>query len=147
MILLLFLGCGEPAGAPPAAPPASPQADPLALEPAGPVGTERLLSLARDIQPIFDEHCVDGCHVDGVSTMPMEPENTYASMVDVASVGMPLMDRVEPGDPDLSYLMHKLWGTYQEVGGMGAAMPIGEDPLPDEQVALIELWIRQGARP
>ena len=45
---------------------------------------------------------------------------------------------VVPGKPDESYLMDKLKGVE---GIAGDPMPMGEDPLPDEQLAAVAAWI------
>lgn len=101
-----------------------------------------------DIQPLWDLRCVS-CHVAGGSA-PMGPILTagvsHANIVDVQSptVALPL---VAPGDPDGSYLWHKINGTQAEVpGGSGSPMPIGI-PFTDDEKALIEQWILDGAKP
>ncbi len=141
MIAWWLLACGgvAPGGPAGAALPAVTLAEGLHVE--------RPLSMARDIQPIIDANCNIECHTVEISSLPMEPENAYTNLFDVPAVEMPLMDRVDPGAPEMSYLMHKLWGSFQEVGGMGSQMPNGADPLPAETLARIELWILQGAPP
>jgi hypothetical protein len=54
---------------------------------------------------------------------------------------------VEPGDPEASYLVHKIDGTQLDVGGSGSAMPLLLDPLPDATRQFIRAWIEQGALP
>ena len=60
---------------------------------------------------------------------------------------------IEPGDPSASYLFRKLVGTQSEgCGGSGMQMPVlvdlsGSDPLPQDQLDLIEAWILDGAMP
>ena len=51
--------------------------------------------------------------------------------------------RVEPFRPDDSYLVHKVEGTQ----AVGAQMPFGGPPLPDEDQMLIRQWIADGAMP
>ena len=75
----------------------------------------------------------------------------YASIVNVASSRLPTMDRIEPGDPSLSFLMHKLDGTQtnfnaQCVGGScGATMPLNQPQLTQGERVAIRLWITNGA--
>jgi len=58
----------------------------------------------------------------------------------------PGMNLVEPGDPEQSYLVHKLRGTHGTAGGGGARMPIAAAPLDDEEQAAVEAWIANGAQ-
>lgn len=48
--------------------------------------------------------------------------------------------RVAPGDPDASFLIDKLRNR-----DVGTQMPLGAEPLAEEQIALIERWIEDGA--
>lgn len=66
---------------------------------------------------------------------------SFTNLVDVPSVEVPALDRVEPGDPDNSYLVQKLEGTAAE----GARMPLGGDPLDPATIAAIRQWIADGA--
>lgn len=100
-----------------------------------------------DIQPIWDAKC-NSCHFAGGSAS-MGPVLTagvsHANIVDKQSptVALPL---VAPGDPDGSYLWHKLNGTQADVGGSGSPMPLGV-PLDADSLAKIEQWITDGAKP
>ncbi len=100
----------------------------------------------RDLLPLWVERCVDGgCHaVDGPSPVVLEGEGVHDRLVDQASMEAPLMDLVEPGRPEESYLVHKLRGTQLEVGGMGQQMPFS-GPLSEDELALVEAWIAAGA--
>ena len=64
----------------------------------------------------------------------------------VASSDVPSMNRVEPFDPQNSYLWHKLNGTMTSVGGTGSQMP-KTGSLTTTELALIEQWIVDGAAP
>ncbi len=67
----------------------------------------------------------------------------YANLVDVASRGKPGAIRVVPGDPENSYLIHKLEGRD---GIVGERMPRTSGPfLTAGQMAIIRRWIAQGA--
>ncbi len=52
------------------------------------------------------------------------------------------MSIFEPGNPEKSYLLHKLRGTHLEAGGKGERMPWGIEPLREDQIALIATWIK-----
>jgi hypothetical protein len=67
----------------------------------------------------------------------------YAALVGRASVEKPGLLRVAPGDPDNSYLVHKLEGGPNIVG---ERMPRGGGPfLTSGQMIVIRRWIAQGA--
>jgi hypothetical protein len=109
------------------------------------------LSLGVDIQPIFTDHCITCHYVGGIGAgLVLEPGMTWGSAVNVPAaqvVETSMLDRVEPGAPDLSYLVHKLQGTYYfpAVGGSGTRMPSGMKCLDPMDIALIRAWIEQGA--
>jgi len=68
----------------------------------------------------------------------------YDSLVGVASRQRQDLLRVAPGDPDNSYLIHKLEGR---TGIDGLRMPRSGPPyLTDGQVSIIRRWIELGAR-
>jgi hypothetical protein len=68
---------------------------------------------------------------------------SYASLVGVASTGKPGAVRVIPGDPENSYIVHKLEGLSDIVG---VRMPRGNGPyLTDGQMLVIKRWIANGA--
>ena len=68
---------------------------------------------------------------------------SYSSLINVASTGKPGAVRVIPGDPDNSYIIHKLLGSSDIVG---VRMPRGNGPyLTDGQIAVIKRWIAVGA--
>ncbi len=107
------------------------------------------VSFSEQVQPILTDRCAfGGCHA---STSPAAGQSlaeglAYMNTVNVPSEELPSMDRVEPGDPDQSYLVHKIQGTHLDVGGSGLRMPRGQEPLSDDQIDLIRAWIEQGAR-
>lgn len=107
------------------------------------------VSFSEQIQPLLTDRCAfGGCHA---STSPAANQSlaeglAYMNTVNVPSEELPSMDRVEPGDPDQSYLVHKVQGTHLDVGGSGLRMPRGLEPLSDDQITRIRTWIQQGAR-
>jgi len=113
-------------------------------EGSGSEGTEEsgsAISYEDDIQPIWDDHCTGAsCH----SLFPpvLDPGASYDAIVDTESPVVSDMVFVSPGSVDDSYLYIKI--TDGE-GIVGAVMPSGEDPLPQETIDLIEEWINAGA--
>jgi hypothetical protein len=68
---------------------------------------------------------------------------SYSRLVNVASLQRPTVLRVAPGNPDASYIVHKLEG---QPGILGGRMPRGTGPfLTDGQMLVIRRWIEQGA--
>jgi hypothetical protein len=67
--------------------------------------------------------------------------NVHANLVNRPStqVNLPL---VAPGNPDGSYLMHKIEGR---AGIVGVRMPQGMTPLTAAQIDAIRRWIQNGA--
>ena len=55
------------------------------------------------------------------------------------------MNRVEPGDSENSYVIHKLRGTHVDAGGSGSRMPEGGPFLDDDTIDAIAEWIDAGA--
>ena len=76
--------------------------------------------------------------------LDLSPQVSYSNLVGVASRGKVGAIRVIPGDPENSYLIHKLEGRP---GIVGVRMPmIGPPYLTDGQVLVIKRWIELGAR-
>ena len=68
---------------------------------------------------------------------------SYANLVGVASTEQPSLKRVAPGDPDNSYMIHKLEGRRTITG---ERMPRGTGPyLTEGQLVVIRRWIEIGA--
>jgi hypothetical protein len=106
------------------------------------------VSFCADVQPIFTASCAfSGCHAGPAAQLGqnLSVGNAYASIVNVPSVEVPALDRVEPGDPDASYLVHKIEGTFASVGGSGGRMPLGQGALPQADIDVIRAWIAAGA--
>jgi hypothetical protein len=66
----------------------------------------------------------------------------YSRLVGAASRQKPDTTRVVAGDPDNSYLIHKLEGRQ---GIVGVQMPRVGAPLTQGQIAIIRRWIAEGA--
>lgn len=102
------------------------------------------VSFAATIQPFFNQQCV-ACHLTGAAGggVNLEPGVAHEALVEVESTAPMLL--VTPGDPELSYLVHKLRGTHLEVGGNGMLMPLGGQLIAEEMLDLVERWIAEGA--
>lgn len=96
---------------------------------------------------IFSNNCaLSGCHIPG-GAAPMALRNStesFNNLVNVNSTEKPSLLRVAPGDPDNSYLVHKIEGRSDIVGGR---MPLGRTPLSTEEINAIREWIANGAAP
>ena len=96
---------------------------------------------------IFGPFC-SGCHTGpSGSALPggMDLSSTadsYASLVGVSSIQQPTLDRVEPGNPDDSYLVRKLEGGPDITG---TRMPQGGPFLNQAAMDRIRQWITDGA--
>jgi len=105
-------------------------------------------TLSGDVQPILSNSCAfSGCHG---GTSPQEGMNLSAGLMHSNTVNVPSnqsgLDRIEPGLPNQSYLVHKIQGTQGTVGGSGLQMPRGGTPLSQANVDIIRAWIADGAK-
>lgn len=88
------------------------------------------------------------CHTAAGGRTPPQGLNldagaAYANLVGVASRQKPELQRVAPGSPDNSYLIHKLDGRADIVG---QRMPRTSGPfLTEGQMMVIRRWIELGA--
>ncbi|HUF72626.1 MAG TPA: Ig-like domain-containing protein [Gammaproteobacteria bacterium] len=95
-------------------------------------------------EQVFDQLCIS-CHIGASAPLGLRLDdvNSYALLVGVASAQQPALQRVDPGDPDDSYLIRKLDGTATT----GGRMPLGLPALPAADIAVIRQWITDGAQP
>jgi hypothetical protein len=91
---------------------------------------------------VFTPICT-ACHLGANAPhgLRLDAANSYALLVNVASDEVPALKRVEPGDPDSSYIVQKISGT----AAVGGRMPLGGAQLPADRIALIKAWIAAGA--
>jgi hypothetical protein len=75
--------------------------------------------------------------------LDMSTAGSFDSLVGVSSRQKPGVLRVVPGDPENSYLLHKLQGRSNIIG---ERMPNRGPYLSDGQIAIIRRWIELGAR-
>ncbi len=109
-----------PSGPPPAVTPA-PTATP---------GGSATVSYSRDVQPIFDQNCVV-CHGGSAGLWLDSYERVMA--------GSERGPVVVPGDPEASELYRRITGASQP------SMPLGQPPLPPQEIETIRRWIAEGA--
>ncbi len=114
-------------------------------------------SLYPPVMEIFSAHCgTSKCHGGFRPKHQMELvtfQGLRDTVVNINAGELPQMKRVQPGDPENSYLFLKItkhrrpgdrrikWKAmpYEE------KPPFGEKRLSDAQISLIEDWIKQGA--
>jgi hypothetical protein len=91
---------------------------------------------------VFTPICTQ-CHAGAGAPLGLrlDEASSYAMLVNAPSVEVPSLNRVTPGDPDNSYLIHKLEGR----AAVGAQMPLGQPALPAATIAVIRQWIANGA--
>jgi hypothetical protein len=89
------------------------------------------------------------CHAGGGAPegLRLDAANSYSLLVGVPSTEVPSLLRVNPGDPDSSYIIQKLQGH----AAVGAQMPFGcpstQPCLAATTIAFISQWITNGAPP
>ena len=92
---------------------------------------------------VFGAICTD-CHVPGgPGPFLLDSEDaTFQNLVGVPSLEVDLL-RVAPGDPEASYVVHKIEARADIVGERMPPPPL--PPLSQEQIEAIVLWIEMGA--
>jgi hypothetical protein len=129
--------------------------EPAKLQAAAPASFE------NDVAPLLVKSCsFSACHSStgptnhGLFLGATTPERTaqVKSGLIAATKAAPSMQYVTPGDPDKSFIMHKLDGDQCVVaescadGTCGNSMPDGNALLAEEQRDVIRRWIAQGAK-
>jgi hypothetical protein len=112
--------------------------------------TPTFSAIQRDIFSATDSAgrvACTGCHnaqnARVAANLNLADGTSYGQLVNVASSNKPGAIRVIPGDPENSYLIHKIEGRP---GIVGQRMPRTNGPfLTDGQVAIIRRWIAEGA--
>lgn len=113
-----------------------------------PLGEGGEVPLAATLEAIqvhvFDAACTV-CHAGAAAPLGLrlDAANSFTNLVGVHSRQNGALFRVEPGDPDASYLVRKLEGTASE----GGRMPLGGPPIPAATIAFVRQWIADGAPP
>ena len=109
------------------------------------------VTLAQLQTQIFTPLC-SGCHNGVGTTLPgvqnLTAGHTYTSVVGVASLEQPTLQRIKAGDPDNSYLVQKIEGA---AGITGSRMPLGCGAPPatacldQATIDMVRTWVTQGA--
>jgi Bacterial Ig-like domain len=74
----------------------------------------------------------------------LDATHSYNLLVGVKSTEVSSLDRVQPSQPDQSYIVLKIEGAS---GIVGSQMPLHETPLPQTTIDAIRQWITNGAPP
>ncbi len=111
------------------------------------VTSQGLRSYKADVEPIFVKECGD-CHGGQrpKKGLDLSADKGYANLVGKKSAQVPELLLVAPGDPDNSYLWHKLQHTAKEGKGMPRGI-FSSKKLPEKELQVIREWIEQGAQP
>ena len=92
---------------------------------------------------LFGPTCATaGCHSGGApaANLNLEAANSYAMLIGIPSTQDAGVQRVNPGNPDQSYLVTKLEGP----GAAGGQMPPA-GPIPQADIDVVRQWISDGA--
>lgn len=99
----------------------------------------------RSIQTnLFTPSCaLSGCHSGPAPTggLSLTATDSFQNIVGQASSQVPALQRINPMDPDNSYLIHKVEGT----ASVGLQMPRGMPPLSAEKIQVLRSWVSKGA--
>ena len=93
---------------------------------------------------VFSPSCaLSGCHAGAApqAGMDLSAGTAYGAIVGVPSTERPDLSRVEPGDPDRSYLVKKLRGDPDI---SGSPMPLGGSISSGARQLVID-WVRRGS--
>jgi hypothetical protein len=108
-------------------------------------GSPTLTAEFESIQDnVFTPMCTT-CHAGAAAPLGfrLDEGSSYAMLVNAPSTEVPSLRRVNPGNPDASYLIQKIEGR----AAVGARMPLNQPPLPQQTIAIIRQWIANGAQP
>jgi hypothetical protein len=114
-------------------------------------------TFSKDVFPIFKLCAFSTCHGTTVGDsngifLGNDPSRVYTSIVNVRGNELPTMPFITPGNPDQSYLMHKIDGTQCAFDAQCAgstcqdSMPKNESLLDVPTRDIIRRWITQGAK-
>lgn len=94
------------------------------------------VSFLKDVAPILVQNCI-ACH----NPKKSESKYTMTTFAQLAKGGaMGKGVTLTPGDPDASYFVELCRPDGEP------RMPFKQDPLPGEKLAIIERWVKEGAK-
>ncbi len=99
------------------------------------------------VDVILQRSCATyGCHAgpELVTGLDLSSGQAYGDLVNVPSFEAAGLDRVKPGAAANSYLIAKLAGEQESVGGAGDRMP-SPFGLSADELDLITAWVNAGA--
>src|ERR1700682_4259966 len=84
------------------------------------------------------------CHIRASvpQRLQLDAAHSFNLLVGLPSNEQPSLLRVKAGDPDNSYMVHKIEGLAGITGGQ---MPLGQTPLPQATINAIRQWVTNGA--
>lgn len=101
---------------------------------------------------IFTPSCISSsCHSSGTRAggLSLTAAESYDALVNIVPTNAAAAERgyllVSPEDVSASYLVNKVNGDLAD--GEGLVMPLGAPLLSPDQIAMIEIWIENGALP
>jgi hypothetical protein len=106
-------------------------------------GSQPTASFAQLQEEIFTPSCAQvGCHGGSRPAFGLDlfPGTAFDSIVGVPSAENPGLDLVEPGDPDASYIVGKLFRPWWD------PHPVGQARLSNASMQRLRQWIEEGAR-
>jgi hypothetical protein len=114
------------------------------ISPGGPSGGPVTADFQSIQDNVFTPICSQ-CHIGASAPegLQLDAGHSYNLLVGVPSAEQPSLLRVKAGDPDNSYMVHKIEGL---AGISGGRMPLGETPLPQATIDAIRQWITNGAQ-
>lgn len=136
-LVALLAACGNDVGGS-TTPDAGVDPDPLAVESTAPPGSLDYLH-----ETIIERRCSGQpglCHNGQFEPNLSTPALTYAYLVNRPSLEKIDRLRVRPGDPSTSVFIDKIRNR-----GVATQMPLGAEPLSEEETQAIEQWITDGA--
>jgi len=105
-----------------------------------------------EVERILTGNCLGvGCHQGSfpANDMSLEEGMAYDEIVGVTPFNADAEEmgllRVDPGDPDNSYLLLKIGTVPPPI--LGNPMPLFEDPLSERDIQIVRDWIAAGAQP
>jgi hypothetical protein len=140
-IMLLGCGAGDGTGLDNKGQPIGDQTDPT---PEPEPDQEGIQATLESIQETVLTPICAQCHIGNNAPLGLRMdtlENSIANLLNVDAVTNPLFKRIEPGNPESSFLYLKIIGDPQA----GNQMPLGQTPLSAQTQQVIRQWIEEGA--